>query len=228
MTTMTDACPMDADTATTHTVAADNATADSATADAAAADIATADTGDLVGRAAAGDQQAWAEMVRRYRGLLRTIAADFRLAPGDAEDAAQMTWLGLVQNVKKLRAPEAAVGWLATTMRRNCSRLLGLRQREQLRDDWMQWSVPDTSAAVDTRILVAERDRILWETVDRLPVRQRQLVRTLFTRHELSYGDIAAQMSMAVGTIGPARQRALRNLEKLLAEAGMVRAESLG
>ena len=180
-----------------------------------------ADTRDLIDRAAAGDQQAWEEVVGRYRGLLRSIAADFRLAPGDAEDAAQMTWLGLVQNVKKLRVPEAAVGWLATTMRRNCSRLLGLRQREQLRDDWMQWSVPDSSAPVDTRILVAERDRILWETVDRLPVRQRQLVRTLFTATELSYGEIAARMSMAVGTIGPARQRALRNLEKLLAEAGV-------
>jgi RNA polymerase sigma factor (sigma-70 family) len=177
-----------------------------------------------VGRAAAGDQQAWQEMVTQYRGLLRSIASDFRMSAGDAEDAAQMTWLGLVQNVDKLRVPEAVVGWLATTMRRNCARVLRQRWREQLRDDWMQWQVEDDAVPVDDDVLVAERDRALWEIVDRLPERQRALVRLMFAAQEPSYLEIAERMSMAIGTIGPARQRALRNLEKLLAEPGPGRA----
>jgi RNA polymerase sigma factor (sigma-70 family) len=179
-----------------------------------------AGTGSTLGRAAAGDQQAWQEMVAQYRGLLRSIASEFRMSPGDADDAAQMTWLGLVQNVDKLRVPEAVVGWLATTMRRNCSRVQRQRWREHLRDDWMQWQVEDDTVAVDADVIVAERDRVLWEIVDRLPDRQRKLVRLMFAVKEPSYLEIAETMSMAVGTIGPARQRALRNLEKLLAEPG--------
>ena len=178
----------------------------------------TVDTLSTVGRAAAGDQQAWREMVVQYRGLLRSIACDFRMNAGDADDAAQMTWLGLVQNVDKLLVPEAVVGWLATTMRRNCTRVLRQRWREQLRDDWLQWQVEDDAVAVDTDVMVAERDRVLWEIVDRLPDRQRKLVRLMFAAREHSYVEIAESMSMAVGTIGPARQRALRSLEKLLAE----------
>jgi len=110
-------------------------------------------------------------------------------------------------------------------MRRNCLRLLHQRRRELLRDDWTQWSLPDESAALDRGVLTAERDRTLWAAVDRLPQRQRQLVQNLFASREQSYGEIAVAMSTAVGSIGPARQRALRHLEALLGEAGVSRIE---
>lgn len=185
-------------------------------------------TGSVVSRAAAGDEDAWMELIGRYRGLLRSIASDFQLAPSDAEDAAQMTWLGLLQHVDKLRIPEATLGWLATTMRHNCARVLRQRRREQLWDDWTWWRVVDESGSIETRFLIGERDRILWDSVDRLPARQRQLLRALFTTPEPSYGEVAATMSMAVGTIGPARQRALRNLKTLLTAAGIDRADGSG
>jgi RNA polymerase sigma factor (sigma-70 family) len=181
----------------------------------------------LLSQAAAGDEGAWIELVGRYRGLLRSIASDFQLAPSDAEDAAQMTWLGLFQNADKLRMPEATPGWLATTMRRNCARVLRHRRREQLQDDWAHWLVIDDSGSVETRILLNERDQILWDSVDRLPARQGELLRSLFTAAEPSYGEVAATMSMAVGTIGPARQRALRNVKQLLSDAGFDRTESV-
>jgi RNA polymerase sigma factor (sigma-70 family) len=182
---------------------------------------------ELVQRAGSGDERAWAALVEEYGGLLRSIAAGYRLSAGDAEDAAQTTWLGLVQHVGELRTPEAAVGWLATTMRRNCLRLLRQRRRELLRDDWTQWSLPDESAALDRGVLTAERDRLLWAAVDRLPQRQRQLVQNLFASREQSYGEIAVSMSTAVGSIGPARQRALRQLASLLGEAGVSRGDQL-
>jgi len=179
--------------------------------------------GNLVCRAAAGEESAWADLVENYSGLLWSIAARFRMVRGDAEDAAQMTWMCLFQNVEQLRAPEGAVGWLATTMRRNCVRVVRQRQREQLCDDWTQWSVAADEGPLDSRVLVAERNRLLWEAVDRLPDRQRQLLCNLFNTDERSYGEIAAAMSTSVGTIGPARRRALRSLEALLAEAGVGR-----
>ncbi len=186
-----------------------------------------AEVGNVVCRAAAGDEVAWEQLVAQYGGLLRSIATHFRMTNGDAEDAAQMTWLGLVQNVSRIRVPEGTTGWLATTMRRNCIRVMRQRQREQPRSDWTQWSIADGSGSSETRLLIAERDRILWESVDRLPTRQRQLVRNLFAGNERSYSDVAAMMSMAIGTIGPARQRALRRLERLLAESGVHRTDRI-
>jgi RNA polymerase sigma factor (sigma-70 family) len=106
-------------------------------------------------------------------------------------------------------------------MRRNCVRVARQRQREHLCDDWTQWSITNDDGPLDRRVLVAERNRILWEAVDRLPDRQRQLLRTLFAADERSYGEVATAMSTSIGTIGPARQRALRHLETLLTEAGV-------
>jgi DNA-directed RNA polymerase specialized sigma24 family protein len=72
-------------------------------------------------------------------------------------------------------------------------------------------------------MLQAERDRMLWRLVDRLPEGQRRLVCALFTSPEMSYREIAAALAIAVGSIGPTRQRALQQLDRLLVKAGMCR-----
>ena len=179
------------------------------------------DVTTVVVRAAAGDQLAWEDLVQRYNGPLRAIASGFRLTSSDIEDALQMTWLGLFQQVKELRSPDRVGSWLSTTMRRNCIRLLQRRQREHLSDDCAKWALVDTSATAESRVLLAERDRTLWQLVDRLPAGQRRLVRALFASPEQSYSQVATELSIAVGTIGPARQRALRKLESLLVKAGI-------
>jgi RNA polymerase sigma factor (sigma-70 family) len=178
----------------------------------------TTDTAHVVGDALAGDQQAWNELVRRHRGRLRAIAAGFRLSGTDAEDAVQMTWLSLIQHVDTLRSHDQLGAWLNTTMRRCCLRILKRQRFEALIDDTV--SVTDNSAAVVETLAQAERGRLLWEAVERLPARQAKLVRALFTDEELSYHEIASALSMPVGAIGPVRGRALRRLGQLLAESG--------
>jgi RNA polymerase sigma factor (sigma-70 family) len=178
---------------------------------------------DAVARAATGDSTAWNELVRRYTYLLRSIGSGFRLSTGDTEDAAQMTWLALIRNIHKLHDPDALSGWLTTTMRRNCLQILRHRRHELLEGDWSRWLVADEQEAVDDRLLNAERSRILWDSVDRLPDRQRDLVRVLFAGDERPYAEVATSMSMAQGAIGPTRQRALRRLRKMLASTGVRR-----
>jgi RNA polymerase sigma factor (sigma-70 family) len=176
---------------------------------------------DLVGPAAVGDR-AWNDVVRRYGGMLTAIAAQYRLGSGDGDDAVQMTWLALLRNAHNLREPDRIAAWLATVMRRNCLQLLRRRQYELVNSDWAGWAVTDNHDAPDDDLVRAERDRLLWENVDRLPPRQRDLVRALFDA-ELSYDDVSRRMSIPVGAIGPTRQRALRRLERLLSRAGMAR-----
>jgi DNA-directed RNA polymerase specialized sigma24 family protein len=73
----------------------------------------------LVRRAIVGDEKAWEDLVIRYGGLLRAIARDFRLSQEQASDAAQNTWMRLVESIGKVREPEKLGGWLASTMRRS-------------------------------------------------------------------------------------------------------------
>jgi RNA polymerase sigma factor (sigma-70 family) len=172
-------------------------------------------------RAAAGDEAAWAALVQQYDGLLRSIAASFRLGRDEGADAAQTTWLRLVEHIGTLREPEKVAGWLSVTMRRECIRLVSRKKRERLTDDFA-WIEPraDGTAAVDADVLLTERNARLWQAVDRLPARQRQLLRALTASPQPSYHEVSATLSMAVGSIGPTRAKALRRLRELLAEAG--------
>ena len=175
---------------------------------------------DIVGRAAVCDDRAWEDLFRRYGRLLTAIANQYRLGPGDREDAAQMTWMDLVRSVHRLRDPERVGGWLATSMRRNCLRVLGYGGREVPTGDILEWGAGADHDAVDDRLLRAERDTLLWQSVEELPERQRDVVHALFV-DELSYDDVSATMAMPVGAIGPTRRRALRRLEAVLTTRGL-------
>ncbi len=52
----------------------------------------------------------------------------------------------------------------------------------------------------------------------RLAPRQRQLLHALLSTPAPSYQQIAAQMSISIGSIGPTRLRALRRLRLMLRE----------
>ena len=184
------------------------------------------DLATLVNRAAGRDESAWAELVAEFGPTMRSIAAGFRLTGEEAADAAQTTWLRLLNHIGRIREPDRIAGWLATTMRRECGRTLRKRGYEQELDDWMAESADDGEGVV-AAVLRDERDRALWRMVDRLPTLQRRLVLALSDESAPSYQEVAAAMVIPIGSIGPTRARALTRLKRLLTEQGVDRTEDL-
>ena len=85
----------------------------------------------LVTGAGNGDQQAWDELVDRYAPLIWSICRRYRLGRADAEDVGQSVWLQLVDQLASLRDPAALPGWLATTIQRECGRVLRAARKQQ-------------------------------------------------------------------------------------------------
>ena len=83
----------------------------------------------LVEAAAAGEPQAWRELIDRYAVLIRSVCRNHRLCDADGEDVAQLTWLRAVEHIGRLRDPERFGAWLATTARRECLRVLHASKR---------------------------------------------------------------------------------------------------
>jgi RNA polymerase sigma factor (sigma-70 family) len=165
-----------------------------------------------------GDQLAWTQLIDRYDGLVRSVAASYRLQPADVHDVAQTTWLRLLQNVQAIRDPERLGGWLAVTASREA--LAALRQASRTRLLPTADETPDPT--VDPARTAADGDvaRELWAAVAELPPRQQILVVALFRDQLESYSDVAAKCAMPIGSIGPTRARALSRLRQKMADRG--------
>jgi RNA polymerase sigma factor (sigma-70 family) len=124
----------------------------------------------------------------------------------------QATWLRLFTSIDALREPAAVAGWLATTTRRECLRLLQTPVREQLTDDPQLGDGAELDGPEAT-VLAAERSATLGRALDSLPARQRDLMVLLASEPPPAYERISATLSMPVGSIGPIRRRSLAKLE---------------
>jgi RNA polymerase sigma factor (sigma-70 family) len=167
----------------------------------------------LVRAAVAGDPRAFARLVVRFDRPLRGITRQYRLSGWDADDVIQCTWMQFLEHGSKLREPAAISGWLVTTARRYCLRVLQSHVRELLSAD------PTTSetghdGGLESDIITAEQRAALNASLSQLSVRQRDLMTLLLDEPELSYEEVGRRLSLPIGSIGPTRQRSLSRLRR--------------
>jgi RNA polymerase sigma factor (sigma-70 family) len=169
----------------------------------------------LVARAAGSDQDAWNQLVERYAPLVWAICTRYRLSSHDIEDVGQNVWLLLVEQLGKLREPAALPGWLATTTRRECLRVLTAARKAQLAGGTLDDAPPFADdTAIDEELLIAERDAALRAAFAELPPHGQQLLAMLFRDPPCSYAEISATLGIATGSIGPKRARYLERLRQ--------------
>jgi RNA polymerase sigma factor (sigma-70 family) len=178
----------------------------------------------LVARARDGDKDAWDAIVDRYAPLIWSICRRYRLDRADADDVGQSVWLRLVDQLGRLREPEALPGWLATTTRRECGRLLtGSRRREALGSALDPADIPDLGpSAAEEEVLAAERHAALREAFAGLPPHCQELIGLLITDPPVPYAEISAKLGIPVGSIGPNRARCLGRLRRHPAVAALI------
>ena len=182
---------------------------------------------DLVIRARTGDKLAWDALVERYALLVWSICRRYRLSEADAQDVGQSVWLRLVEQLGNLRDPAAIPGWLATTTRHECGRVLRRMHSPQAAalgidaDD-----IPDEQAVTaEEEVLLAERHAALLEAFTHLPPRWQQLLALLSQDPPVPYAQISAILGIPVGSIGPIRRRCLQKLRSDPAIAALINDE---
>jgi DNA-directed RNA polymerase specialized sigma24 family protein len=157
---------------------------------------------DLVARARSGDRQAWDALVERYAPLIWSICRRHRLGQADADD----------------------VGWLSTTTRRECLRVLSAAQGPHATIYALDVeSLPDQQAGTaDQELLAAERHAALRAAFTQLPPNGQQLLALLTADPPTPYADISAQLGIPVGSIGPTRSRYLDKIRRHPAIAALI------
>lgn len=173
-------------------------------------------TTELLCRARAGCPVAWDDLVRRYSPVVSAAIRGYRLQDSDARDAAQRTWLRMLERHRELRDPEALGPWLATTARRECLRILREHRRVAPVEDVGLERAADPACDVEQQVVDADLLARVRSTMRGLPERSRILLEVLFGDDPPRYAELSSRYGIPIGSIGPTRARALLQLRGLL------------
>lgn len=177
--------------------------------------MAASHVGELIERAASGDQPAWDALVEQYERLVWSVIRRFRLDDATTADVFQTVWLRFVEHIDRIRSPEAVASWLATTARHESIRVSKARRRQIPTE--FEYDVPDTaSPSPGERLEANEEQLVAVEAFAQLSEQCQELLRLLIAEPPLDYDTISALTGRPVGSIGPTRGRCLERLRRLM------------
>lgn len=177
----------------------------------------TAYLGALLQEARDGHRQALHRLVEELTPMVWNVARAQGLDRASCEDVVQTSWLTLLQHLHEIRTPGALIGWLATVTRREAWRVQGIAARARPVGDDDVLDPVDTGPLPEEQVTAAERGRLVWEAVNRLPGRCPELLRVLAFAARPDYAAVSAALGMPHGSIGPTRGRCLAKLRAELA-----------
>lgn len=178
---------------------------------------------DGFNRWVAGDSTGLDDLVAVMTPVLWHVVRAYRLSDSSAEDVIQTTWLAMVRRRQTILDPVAVGGWLTTTARREAWRVAkATTTATPVEDDDLAPLLPQQRSAEERAVEHDEGDR-LWAAVDGLPERCRRLLRIVAFEDRPDYRELALDLGMPVGSIGPTRGRCLAKLRVALMQAGDVR-----
>lgn len=176
----------------------------------------------LVPAAREGDHHAWNAIVDRFLPLVNALIRGYRLSEADGDDVSQTVWLRLVEHLGALREPDALPGWIRTTTRNECLRLLNARGRVRPVDPQDHGGLDAVEDDIaDDDLLAAERRHLLREALAELPEGRRALLLLLLADPPVGYEQISERLGIPIGSIGPTRARALDQLRRTRALRGL-------
>lgn len=184
----------------------------------------------LVASCLNGDQEAWRELIQRYKNLIYSIPRRYGAGPADAADIFQLVCAELFRALPHLRNAECLRAWIVTVASHESHRWKrghakrAFREERGLVEDAVA-DVPDPSNGLE----VAERQQVVREAIAALPERDQQMLRMLFySDPPVPYQAVAARLGLATGSIGLVRARCLKKLEGALAQVHLPRGASSG
>jgi RNA polymerase sigma-70 factor (ECF subfamily) len=214
-----------------HPAADDPTEADSNRPEQSVGDCEAATDSELVQRFVGGDEASFVEIVRRYEAKIRTVAQGLLHNMADAEEITQDTFIRAYRSLPRFRGDSSLATWLhriAVNLARNRYWYFFRRRRHAtlsldgpvgeegnaILSDLLAADVPDPSRTASRE----EFASLIAVCMERLDPRHREVL-ILRNVYNHSYDEIAAQLSINVGTVKSRIARARERLRARLVEA---------
>ncbi|WP_431047391.1 RNA polymerase sigma factor [Streptomyces sp. P1-3] len=157
------------------------------------------------------------DLVEELRPLLAAEAAAEAHGAGiDPADLEQGVWLRLLELTRTAGPPPQPAAWLRTAVREEARGARRRAHREVPYDPVGGGPSGGPESCAEGRVLAAETGRALREAVRRLPGRCPRVLGALLSRSDPTYREIAGELGISQGSLGPVRSRCLGCLRRML------------
>lgn len=147
-----------------------------------------------------GDAEAFGALYIEYAPAVYGLALRISRDVSESEDLVQDTFLTAWRALPGFRGESAFSTWLY----RIAARVIWARMRRLSSEPWLDLDAASSMSSPDTPVI----ERLdLERAMDRLP-RGARLVLLLRDVHDLSYGEIAQQLAISIGTVKSQLHRA--------------------
>jgi len=175
----------------------------------------------LVKQCLSGDEEAWSSLIEKYKALIYSIPVKYGLPPHEAAEVFQATCVELLTRLPELREPRALPKWLMQVAHHQCYRWKQQQHRTVSRDADSNLPEPTTAAIADSLVQQTQEEQMLREALASLTPQCRRLVELLFLETPpRPYTEVAAELGLALGSIGFTRQKCIERLRRNLDELG--------
>ncbi|MGI9038865.1 MAG: RNA polymerase sigma factor [Gemmatimonadota bacterium] len=171
---------------------------------------------DLVARALAGSEPAFAELVDRYNDLLCRHAGRILGRADDAEDVVQGAWIKAFRRLRQCRDPERFGAWVFRITANACKDAIKAERREVVPMESVA-ELEDSGDGPAEAALHWDQSRRIEAALRRLPPDQRE---AFLLKHleGWSYEDMAERLGVRVSALKMRVHRARDELQRLLLE----------
>jgi len=178
---------------------------------------------ELVAACLRDDERAWHELIERYTRLIYSIPLKLGLNREEATDIFQAVCLDLVNELPRVRDPQALPMWLMQVTRHKVVKWKRKSDRYMPDEAGRTALMPAPDQDMpDSFITDLQKTQAVRDAVDRLAPRCRQMVQMLFFEDApRPYREVAAELGVAVGSIGFLRSRCLDKLRAALERIGL-------
>ena len=173
---------------------------------------------ELVEQAQAGNQEAFAELVRRHQKPLLRLCARLVGSLEIAEDVVQDSFCKAYRKINFFEGRSSFKSWLFQIGVNTAKNKLRVLKRETVDIDSV---VTATSAIAEKDLVQRDIQKILKKEVDKLPDRQRLAIQ-LRIYEDLSFKEIAAIMECPYDTAKANYRHALMKLKSALKEDNLL------
>ncbi len=171
-----------------------------------------------------GDQKAYADLMYNYRDSLYYMLLKMTNNPTDAEDLTIEAFGKAFRNLAQYSPDYAFSTWLFRIAANNCIDFLRRNKRIQFADmpagedgeqiDYPS-NIPSNTPGPDDKVIEKQKIQMMHEVVEKLKPHYRKLVEMRYFQ-ELSYEEIATELSLPLGTVKAQLFRAREFLFQIL------------